>query len=109
MARAAWGIELEEVGFFIRSGALFGFEDKAAAFVEVDEAGGGLAVAVVEEDGAFEDVGVVAVVGAGGVGPLDAQEGAEFGEEELVIGPLRGAGGAPACEEVGDVGWAGGG
>src|SRR4051794_11529987 len=39
--------------------ALLGFENKAAALTEVDPAGTGGAVSVVEVDGSFEDVGVL--------------------------------------------------
>jgi hypothetical protein len=55
---------------------------------------------VVEADGAFEDVFVVGVVGAGGVGERDVEDGAQFGEEELIVGALRAAGGVPAGDEM---------
>ena len=64
-APAALGGEEQFVG--VDNGrSLLGFEHEAAAFVEVDAADGGVAVAVVHGDAAFEHVGVVAVVGAGG-------------------------------------------
>jgi hypothetical protein len=84
----------------VRSGAaLFGFEDEAAAFIEIDAAGAGSAVAVVEVNGAFKDVGVLRIVGNGGIGTGDAEDVAEFGEEELVIGAFGCAGVLPAADE----------
>jgi hypothetical protein len=79
--------------------ALFGFEHETAALVEVDASGAGGAVAVVELDGAFEDVGVEGVVWDGGVGTGKGEEVAEFGEEELVVGAFSGAGLLPALDE----------
>jgi hypothetical protein len=58
---------------------VFGFEDEAAALVEVDAAGGVGAAAVVEADGALEDVGVVAVVGLRRVGAGDGEQVAQLG------------------------------
>ena len=63
---------------------LFGFQDEAAAFVEVDAAVGVGAGDGGAFDGAFEDVVVVFGVGGGGVGAGDADRVAEFGEEEGV-------------------------
>jgi hypothetical protein len=59
-------------------------------------------VAVLERDGALEDVGVLLVVRPGGIGARDAELVAQLGEEELVVGALRGAGGLPALQEVGE-------
>jgi hypothetical protein len=82
---------------------LLGFADEAAALVAVDEAVAGAAVAVVKDDAALEDVGIVAGVFVGRLGWGDFQEGAEIGDEELVIGPLGAADVAPAGEEGVDV------
>ena len=79
----------ERLGGFAFLDALLGFEDEAAALVEVDAAGAGGAVAVMKGDAALEDVGVVGVVGRGRVGPRNAEQIAELGEEELVVGTLR--------------------
>ena len=87
------------VGFGFGGGALFGFEDEGGAAVEVDAAGGFAALAVVESDGAFEDVGVAACIRGGGVGPGDVEEVAEFGEEELVVGAFGRAGVGPAGDK----------
>jgi hypothetical protein len=57
-------------------------------------------LAVVHGDGAFEHIGVVAVVGAGGFGAGNAEQGAQLGEEHRVVGPLGGAGGLPAGDEI---------
>ncbi|PSQ97735.1 MAG: hypothetical protein BRD55_00910 [Bacteroidetes bacterium SW_9_63_38] len=47
----------------------------------------------------FEDVGVGARVGAGGVGGIEVQQVAELGEEELLVAVLGGAGRGPALDE----------
>ena len=89
---------VEPAGF--GAGADFlGFADEAAASVAVDEAVAGAAVAVMKDDAALEDVGVVAGVFVGGLGWGDFQQGAEVGDEELVIGALGAAGRPPAGEE----------
>ena len=79
---------------------LLGFEHEVAALVAVDAAGGFAAVAVAEGDAALEDVGVVARVFACRVGRLDAEQAAEVGDEELVVGELGAVGVLPAGEEV---------
>ena len=69
---------------------MLGFEDEAAALVEVDAAGGWRAVGVDEHDAAFEDVGVgIVVVVADGLGTGDGEEVAELAEEEGVVGSVR--------------------
>jgi hypothetical protein len=78
---------------------LLGFQNEAAPFVEVDPAGAGKAVAVLEGDGALEDVGIVPVVGTGGVGTGNSEEVAHLGEKKLVVGPLGGPGRLPAGDE----------
>jgi len=87
-AGAAGGVGLEgKLGLLDGGGGvLFGLEDEAAAAVEVDAAGGGAAVGVVERHGALEDVGVGLGVGAGGIGARHLQHVAQLGEEELVVG-----------------------
>jgi hypothetical protein len=88
---------------------LFGFEDEAAAPVEIDELGGGGAGGGVGDgDGALEDVGVFRVVGDGGVGLREVEEGAELLEEGDVVGALGEGGGGPASDEGGDGGGGGG-
>lgn len=72
--------------------ALLGFQNEATAFIEVDAAGAGGSVSVVEVDGAFKYVGVVMVVGDRGVGTGNTEDVAEFGEEELVVGAFGGSG-----------------
>ena len=57
------------------------------------------AVAVVEDDAALEDVGVVRVVRPGGIGPRHVQDVAQLGEEELVVGALGGRRAQPAVDE----------
>jgi hypothetical protein len=84
---------------------LFGFEDERAAAVEVNAAGGGLAVALVERNGALEDVGVVRGVLARGIGRRDLEDAAKLGEEERVVGPLGGADVDSAGDESGDGGF----
>ena len=79
------------IGDFIR--ALFRFEDEAAALVEVDAAFGDGAIAMVGDYVALEYVGVVMNFRTGGVGPVDAEEIAEFREEGLAVGAFACAGG----------------
>jgi hypothetical protein len=69
--------------------ALFGFQDEASAFVEIDETGAGEACRVTERYRALEDVVVLAGVRDGRLGPRDFQEVAEFGEEQCVVRPFR--------------------
>jgi hypothetical protein len=56
---------------------------------------------MMEGDGALEDVGVIGGVVGGGVGAGNAEEVAEFREEEGVVGALGGLGGRPAGDERG--------
>ena len=74
---------------------MFGFQDEAAAFVEVNAAFAGGAVGVVLGDFVFEAVTGV----AGGVGMRDGQEIAEFGKEKLAVGAFGGTGFGPAGDE----------
>ena len=78
---------------------MLGFENEAAAFVEVDAAGGDGAVALVELDVALEDVGVLRDVGLGGLGLGDSELIAELREEQAVVGPLGGGGFLPVVDE----------
>ena len=82
-----------------RQPGLLGFKDIAGATVEVDEALGLGTVAVLEDDPALEAVGVRLEVPAGRVGLGQPEQGAEFGEEELVVGPLGPACALPANDE----------
>ena len=82
---------------------LLGFQDVAAALVEVDAPGARGAVRVIEGDAALEDVSVVGVVGPGRIWSRDAEEVAELGEEELVVCALRSPRGAPTGNEAGGV------
>lgn len=88
-----------ELAGFGAGADFLGFADEAAAFVAVDEAVAGAAVAVMEDDTALEDVGIVAGVFVGGLGRVDFQQGAEVGDEELAIGALGAAGSPPAGKE----------
>ena len=67
---------------------LLGFEDEAAAPVEVDARGGDGAVPVRLLDGAFEDVVVAIRTGARRLRPRQIEHVAEFDQEKPVIGPL---------------------
>ncbi len=79
--------------------------DEGAAAVEVDAARRRAAVAVAEGHPALEDVGVVAVLGAGGLGARQAQQFREFGQEQLVVRQFIAGGLRPAGDEgVGAVG-----
>ena len=91
--------DFEEEGWFGSRAALFGFEDEAAAFVEIDETGAGEAGRVTEGYGALEDVVILGGVGDGRVGARDFQVVAEFGEEECVVGPFGGGRVAPPIDE----------
>jgi hypothetical protein len=70
--------------------------DEGPALVEIDEAGGGGSVGGLEADRLVEDVVVAGVFGSGRLGPGNAEEIAELGEEELVVGPFAAGAGAPA-------------
>lgn len=83
--------------------ALFGFEDEAAAFVEVDVAVGFGVVGVFENDAAIEDVGVLVIVGESGVRWRDFENVAQLVEERDVVGALRAAGTRPALDEFLDL------
>jgi hypothetical protein len=67
--------------------------------VAVDDAVAGAAVTVGEDDAALEHVAVVAGVVACGVGQGHAEQGAKFGDEELVVGAFAAAAALPAGEE----------
>jgi hypothetical protein len=70
-------------------GTLFGFEDEAAPFVEINAADALGAIAQVEGDVPFEDVCIVGDAGPRGIGLRDVQEVAELREEEGIVGPFR--------------------
>ena len=78
---------------------LLGLQHVAGAAVEVDEAVAAGAVAVLEDHPALEAVGVLVGVLPGRVRLGQVEEGAEFGEEELVVGPLGAVGPLPAGDE----------
>lgn len=71
--RSAAVREFEERRCFGNCTALFGFQDEAATFVEIDEASAGEASRVTEGYGALEDVLILAVVCDGRVRPRDFQ------------------------------------
>ena len=79
--------------------ALLGLEHKGAAAVEVDVAVAGAAVGLAHHHPALKYIGVVAAVARGRVGRGQAQQRAQLGEEELVIGPLTAPGLAPALKK----------
>ena len=89
----------EEQRWFGSFAALLGFEDEAAAFVEIDETSAGEAGRVTERYGALEDVVILAGVRDGRVGPRDFQVVAEFGEEERVVRPFGGGRVLPPLDE----------
>src|SRR5699024_8196994 len=93
---AALGCRLRErFAGFLRLDALLGFQHEAAAFVEVDVAARLGAVRVREEDGFLEYIGVALDLGARRIGAGHAEDAAELGEENLVVGPLGPAGPRP--------------
>ena len=92
------GCERSERGDFVAP--LLGLQNETAMLVKIDAADAGHAGAVAKGDRALEDVGVIAVIRAGGVGARDAQKIAEFGKEELVISALGSAGVFPAADEI---------
>lgn len=103
--RTGGGGEIEEGAGFggFEVGALFGFEDEAAGFVEVEVTGGGGAVGFLVGDGALEDVAVFGIVGTGGFGVRDVEDVvAEFREEEGIVGFFGAAGFFPTGDEGGD-------
>ena len=78
---------------------LLAFEHVAGAAVEVDEALALRAVAVLEDHAALEAVAVVFAIAPGRVGLGQAEQGAEFRQEDLVVGPLGAVGAFPAGDE----------
>ena len=98
--RSVVEIEREVVGLSFGGGVLFRFEDETAALVEIDASDGGLVgPAMMEGDGALENVGVVGRFVCGGIGARDVEHVAELGEEQSVISALGGADAAPAFNE----------
>jgi hypothetical protein len=57
---------------------------------------------VTEGDAALEDIGVVRRVGLRRFGLGQVEQVAQLGDEKLVVGALRSAGGLPAGDEVFD-------
>ena len=94
----------ERLGGFAFLDALLGFEDVAAALVEVYAAGAGGAVRVMKGDTALEDVSVVGVVRLCGIRSRHVEQIAKLGKEKLVVCTLRRAGRRPAGHEVWDRG-----
>ena len=84
--------------------ALLGLQHEALAPVEVDAAGTGGAIAVVESHGAFEDIGIGGIVRQGRVRPRHAQHIAQLGKEKLIVGAFGRARFLPAGDESGGVG-----
>jgi hypothetical protein len=89
----------KELFFVLLLDALLGFEDEAAALVEVDAAEGLGAVRVDEHDAAFEDVGIGIVFLLRGLGAGDFEQIAELAEKEGVVGAFGAARGGPAIDE----------
>jgi hypothetical protein len=96
------GIGQEKL-FVLFLDALLGFEDKAAAFIEVDSAEGFGAIGIDEDDAALEDVGVVVIFLPRWFRTRDFEEVAEFAEKEGVIGAFGARGSRPAGDE--DLDW----
>ena len=99
------GDEVEEGAGFggFEVGALFGFENEAAGFIEIQIAGGGGAIGFLVGDGTLEDVKIFGVVRTGGFRGQDVEDlAAEFGEKEGVVGFLGAAGFFPTGNEGGD-------
>jgi hypothetical protein len=80
--------------------ALLAFENKAAAFIEIDAAERLAAVVMPEEHVALEDVSIVGFVFAGGLGTRHIQRVAQLAHERLEIRTLRRAGFFPARDET---------
>lgn len=86
---------------FMLVAALFGFQYKAASFIEIDETcramGGWNAL--------FKDVVVFMRVFGSRLGMVHADDVAEFGEKELVVGAFGRAGGGPTVDKGLNMGW----
>lgn len=78
---------------------LLGLQHETAPFIEIHAAGAGVAIAMLEGDHTFEHVGIAAVIRASGVRTCHLENVAEFGEEELIVGPFGSAGPLPAVYE----------
>ena len=87
-AEAGGSVGGKEGGAVFGGGALLGFEDKAAAFVKIDAANGGVAVAVIHGDGSLEDIGIVAIIRLRGLGAGGVEQGAKLGQEHRIVRPL---------------------
>ncbi|MSU49349.1 MAG: hypothetical protein EXS37_09735 [Opitutus sp.] len=92
--RLAFGTQID--------GGLLGFEDEAGAAVEVDLARCGATIGVMERDGAFEDIGVLRAVGAGGIRVREREEVAELSQKKVLVGALRALGVGPAGDKCGN-------
>ena len=93
-----------------RGRALFRFTHEAITPIEVNAAGTGGAVTVVEGHGAFKDISIGSIVWRGRVRSRHTQNVAQFGEKDLVIGTFRRARLLPAGDEgggIGEVGYGG--
>ena len=106
MAAAAAGVvqaSLLQKGLFpLCRAALLGFEHKAVMAIEIDKAGAGRAVGVVEPYGVLEHVSVAIDLAAGGIRVRQAERVAQLDQEQLVVGPLRRRRVLPARNECGD-------
>ena len=85
----------QERRFLLLLDALFRFQHKAPALVQIDAPRRVRPVQVVEQHVAFKDVRIPAVVLDRRLRPRDFQHVAQLGQEQLVIGPLRAAGFGP--------------
>ncbi len=96
---------LRGIGFWLLAflDALLGLANETAALIEVDEAGAGAAVRVLERDGFVEDVIVGGLAGLSGLWFGGFDERGQLAKEELIIGALRPAGFRPALDEGVDV------
>jgi hypothetical protein len=93
------GGELELRGFGLGFLKLFGFEDEAGAFVEVNPPRAGRAIGVVLVHRIFEEVtGVGMIVGRG-----NFEQVAKFQQKRLRVRALRRTGSRPMGNEPGDI------
>lgn len=80
--------------------ALLGFEDEAAALVQVDIVGGIAAVFMAGNDAALENIGVVVLSLDRRFGLVHADQAAEFGQKQLIVRAFPATRGTPARDKA---------